>query len=155
MGKKPKKLEIELADLEDIEASVTEAKKEHSKAESKEKAQASEEKEDAKDPMELLNNKQLNSLTFDNGAMISSLAEIKDMLPTLDEDIFKLHVNEEKNEISDWLKELSPSLATKLKPAINKADMIKILEAFDGKSSPSKPKASTKSTTKKKSPSKK
>jgi len=127
LGKKPKKKQIELADLAEIKKSVEEAKGERAKVEAKEKVQKAEEKV-AEKKSENIDDKQLKALTLDNGAMLSTLGELKDLLPTLDDEIFKLHVNKQKNEISEWLKELSPGLATKIKPIIDKVEMIEQLK---------------------------
>jgi uncharacterized protein YneF (UPF0154 family) len=139
LGKKPKKKEIELADLAEIKKSVEEAKGERAKVEAKEKVQKAEQKVIEK-KAENINDKQLNALTLDNGAMLSTLGELKDLLPTLDDEIFKLHVNKQKNEISEWLKELSPELAAKIKPIIDKAEMIEELKTTAKKDKKPKPK---------------
>lgn len=133
IGKKPKKKQVELIDIEEIKKSVEEAKKGHEKAASESKAEESQSTEKEKDPLKELEQKQVSSLTFDNGAMVSSLGELKDMLPTLDDDIFKIHVNAQKNDIATWAKEVSPTLSAKLAQAKDKATMIKILKEFDGK----------------------
>ena len=133
IGKTPKKKQIELLDIAEIKKSVEEAKKGHEKAAAESKASEAASAQKEKDPLKELEQKQVNSLTFDNGAMVSSLGELKDMLPTLDEDIFKIHVNTQKNDIAKWASAVSPTLSDKLKTATTKEAMIKVLKEFDGK----------------------
>ena len=127
LGKKPKKKQIELVDLDEIKKSVAEAKGERAKVEAKEKVAESKQKQ-AEKKEEKIDDKQLDALTLDNGAMLSTLGELKDLLPTLDDEIFKLHVNDKKNDIAVWLEKLSPELATKVKPIRDKSQLIKILD---------------------------
>lgn len=131
LGKKPKKKEIELADMEEINKSVEEAKKERAKIESKEKVQKAEKA--VVEKKENIEEKQLNPITFDNGVMVSTLAELKDVLPNMEEEIFKTHVNETKNEIAKWFEQLSPEFAAKLKPIIEKPKMIEMIKTFPSK----------------------
>ena len=132
LGKKPKKKILELVDLEEIKKSVEEAKKESEKAKALEAVTEKKEVESKVDPMEELDNKLVTPLTLDNGAMISSLKELKNVLPTLDEEIFTLHVNTEKNDIATWFEQLSKTFAVKLKSITNKAEMLKEIGAFKG-----------------------
>jgi hypothetical protein len=135
LGKTPKKKEIELADLEEIKKSVAEAQKERSKIEDKEKITATAEKV-ASQKEENMEEKQFQPITFDNGVMVSTLAELRDVLPNMDADVFKIHVNETKNEIAKWFEQISPDFATKLKPIIDKTKMIEEIKTFKGKSEP-------------------
>ena len=129
LGKTPKKKQIELADMDEIKRSVEEAQRERSKIEDKEKIQAIEEKV-TYNKEENMEEKQLEPITFDNGMMVSTLAELKDVLPNMDDDIFKIHVNETKNEIAAWFKQLSPEFATKLNPIMEKTKMIEEINNF-------------------------
>ena len=83
-------------------ASIEEAKKERKKIEATETKEEKEKKKKDK-AKEKLEDKQIPPIIFDNGAMIGSIKELKDYLPMMDEGIFALHVNEEKNEIADWV----------------------------------------------------
>ena len=143
LGKKPKKKEIELADLEEIKKSVEEAKKERTKIENKEKAEEAEKKVATKKE-ESLDDRQIEALTFDNGAMMSTLGELKDLLPTLDDEIFALHVNDQKNDIATWLEKLSPELAAKVKPIKEKAALVEALKETDVKKPETKPEVNPK-----------
>jgi hypothetical protein len=135
LGKKPKKKVLELADLDEIKKSVEEAKKEREKVENKEKA--AEVKESAQTKKEEnVEEKQLEPITFDNGMMVSALGELKDVLPNMDDEIFKIHVNETKNEISKWFEQLSPEFAAELKPIIEKSKMIEKINSFKLGTSP-------------------
>jgi len=128
LGKKPKKKQIELASVEDIKKSIEEAKSERKKEEEKEaiekKATAS------KVEKENIDEKQFSALTFDNGAMVSSLKELKELLPDLDDEIFKTHVNEQKNDIATWFKQISPTFSAKIKTVLEKPALIKEINDF-------------------------
>ncbi|MBS3088093.1 hypothetical protein J4226_05870, partial [Candidatus Pacearchaeota archaeon] len=139
LGKTPKKKQIELADMEEIKRSVEEARKESEKAKEKEASEVKTAEAKKIDPMEELNNKMVAPLTFDNGAMISSLKELKNFLPTLDDEVFTLHVNAEKNDIATWFSEqLSKTFGARLKSCTDKAEMIKEIESFKGDESAKK-----------------
>jgi capsular polysaccharide biosynthesis protein len=133
LGKKPKKKEVQLVDLEEIKKSVEEAKKASEEAKAKEAEQEKAAAEKAKDPVEELNNKMVAPITFDNGIMISSLKELKEVLPNLDEEIFKIHVNEQKNDIATWFSEqFSKTFGAKIKSIITKEELIKEINEFKG-----------------------
>jgi hypothetical protein len=134
MGKTPKKKELKLVNLEDIKKSVEEAKKEGEKARAKEAEEEKKNTIEKKDPFLELENRIVNPLTLDNGMMISSLKELKTVLPTLDEEVFKIHVNQQKNEISSWFEQISKTFAPRLKSIIDKEEMIKEIESYKGDS---------------------
>ncbi len=152
LGKKPKKKQMELVDLEEIKKSVEEAKRESKKAKAAEKAQEEVAQEEAVDPMEELENRMLAPLTLDNGAMISSLKELKNVLPTVDEEIFAIHVNAEKNDIATWFEQLSKTFAAKIKSVIDKEEMIKEIGEFRGDEKPKAPPSKPQDNTKKSKP---
>ncbi|MEM0465957.1 MAG: hypothetical protein QXW97_04645, partial [Candidatus Pacearchaeota archaeon] len=139
IGKKPKKREIQLISEEEIKRSIEEAKKAREKyelEESKKKAQLNTQQvSEVKENIEI---KEVNPLTFDNGVMVSSLRELKNYIPNMGLDIFKVHVNENKNDIAEWIgKYISKEFGEKLKNVISKSEMIKILNEF-GKEEKSK-----------------
>jgi hypothetical protein len=128
LGKKPKKKEIQLVEEKEIQKSIEEAKKAREKFEKEEaKKKTAEKKEEVKENPE---EKQINPLTFDNGIMVSSLKELKSVLPNMDEEIFKIHVNSKKNEIAEWIKQLDEGFAEKIKSVKSKKDMIESLKGF-------------------------
>ena len=134
LGKKPKKLEIKLADLDEIKASVAEAKAESDKA--KEVAAAEEKATEEKvDPLVELNERIVDPLTLDNGAMISCLKELKQYMPILDDETFAIHVNAEKNDIAKWLENISKSFGVRMASVRDKKEMIKQINEWDGKES--------------------
>ncbi len=127
LGKKPKKKEIELIDESAVEASLASAQKERDKWKggAKKEEAPSEEKKDDKAA------KIVAAITFDNGMMISSLKELKDVLPSLDDSVFAMHVNDEKNEIADWVeKQIDPALGGKMKKVKTKEDIIKLVDEY-------------------------
>jgi mannitol/fructose-specific phosphotransferase system IIA component (Ntr-type) len=69
---------------------------------------------------------------LDNGVVIKSLHQLSDALKAMDDELFEKHVNEEKNDFSDWLKETlkNEELAEKLSKARTKKEMVEILEVF-------------------------
>ncbi len=136
LGKKPKKRVKKLADMEEIKKSIEEAKAARKKfEETVHHKKAAEEKEEEKE--ESIEDKMLKALTFDNGIMVSSLKELKDVLPNLDNEIFKIHVSDQKNDIAEWLKQLSPDLSSKAKTKKTKQELIEFLKTTDKK--PEKP----------------
>jgi hypothetical protein len=136
IGKKPKKIEKKLVDVEEIKKSVEEAKKAravYEKEESKKK-KVEEKKEEAQN----IETKILNPLTFDNGIMISTLKELREILPGLDEEIFKIHVNEKRNDISKWFEQVSKDLSIKVSKELDRSKISLILEQFIKESAPKK-----------------
>ncbi len=130
LGKKPKKKKIELVAEEEIKKSIEEAKKARKEFEKEEKDK--EEKTEKKpEKKEDVKEKQIKALTFDNGIMVSSVNELIGVLPNLDEEIFKLHINKEKNDIASWLKQLSPELESKFKNITDKSKMTEQLKNID------------------------
>ncbi len=128
LGKKPKKKQIELIEEKELESSIAAAEKEREKW--NEKAKKEEKKEEKPETAEDIAKKIVSPLTFDNGIMVSSLKELKDVLPSLDDEVFKIHVNEEKNDISEWVaKEIDSGLGERLKGK-DKAGMLKEIEGF-------------------------
>jgi hypothetical protein len=137
LGKKPKKRVIKLADINEIKASVEEAKKERAKAEKAAKAKEVK-TEEKKEKEEKIEDKILTALTFDNGLMVSSLKELKSIIPNMDDEIFNIHVNEKKNDIAKWIEQISKEEAEKIAPIKTKKEMIVALENI-GKKQPEKP----------------
>jgi hypothetical protein len=128
LGKKPKKREIKLVAEEEIKKSVEEAKKSREKFEKQEAKNKPEEKKQEK--KEKPEDKELNPMTFDNGVMIGRLKELRDVLPNMDAEIFKVHVNEQKNDIAEWIKQLSPEFAENIKGTLDKGELVQKIDAF-------------------------
>jgi hypothetical protein len=65
-----------------------------------------------------------------NGVVIKNLHELIDALEVMDEETFKHHVNDNRNDFSNWVKEVIKdiNIAEKLNKAKTKNEMIKILE---------------------------
>ncbi|MGY4884732.1 MAG: ATP-binding protein [Nanobdellota archaeon] len=136
IGKKPKKLEKKLIDVSEIQKSVEEAKKArelYEKEEMKKKKV-----EDKKIEAENIATKILKPLTFDNGIMISTLKELRETLPSLDMEIFKIHVNAKRNDISKWLEQVSQDLSKKVAAETNKSKIVLLLEEFLKTTAPKK-----------------
>ena len=133
LGKKPKERKIELASEEEIKKSIEEAKKSREKFEKEQKKE--DEKESGKKKVEeKLDEKEVAPLIFDNGIMVGSVKELRDYLPNMDDEIFKIHVNDEKNDISDWItNNFSKDEGEKYKSLKDKSEIIKVLMNF-GKS---------------------
>ena len=129
LGKKPKKREIQLIAEDEIKKSIEEAKQARAKFEKQEsKNKPAEKKEE--EPKEKIEDKELKPLTFDNGVMVGRLKELKDVLPNMDEEIFKTHVNETKNDIAEWIKQLSPEFAQNIQKTTNKQELTQKIDAF-------------------------
>ena len=134
IGKKPKKVEKKLIDISEIKKSVEEAKKarEIYEKEEQKKKKVEEKKEEAED----IATKILKPLTFDNGIMISTLKELKETLPGLEGEIFKIHVNAKRNDISKWAEQVSKDLSKKIAAETEKSKIVLILEQFLKESAP-------------------
>lgn len=128
LGKTPKKKEITLVSLDEIKKSIEKAKAEKEKVVAKEAQEKS--KEVKAGSKENIKDKIFESITFDNGAMVSTIKELEELLPTLDDEIFKIHVNDQKNDIADWFKQISSSFAEKLKALKGKEEILKLIKDF-------------------------
>jgi hypothetical protein len=122
LGKPVPELVIELLSQEEIDASIAEAQKGHDKEESKATVAAATQ-EAAKGPD--VKDKIVPSITFDNGAMISSLKEMMDYLPNMPDDEFAEAVNDEKNDVEKWINEnFGDDEKTKIKGKKTKDDIV-------------------------------
>ncbi|NCN87040.1 DUF87 domain-containing protein [archaeon] len=141
LGKKAPKMEVQLLSEEEIKAGIAEAKAKHDVEAAK---QEKEHIEAAKVEVKL-DEKIVASLTFDNGVMISSLKELKEYLPSMDNGIFSVHVNEEKNDILKWIKEqFGEGEAKNIAGLKTKEEIVKGLEKIGVKEeAPKKKEAST------------
>jgi len=64
-----------------------------------------------------------------DGQKLRSVYELVDALEHMSEDIFKQHVNEAKNDFSNWIKDVfeEPHVAKEIKKVQNKIEMQKVL----------------------------
>lgn len=140
LGKKPKERKIELISEEEVLASLEAAKKERAKWEKKNAPVAGgEEKKEEKKVDKL--GKLVKAFTFDNGIMISSLRELKDVLPNLDDDI----LSSQKAALGKWAGETNdPGLGKKISASTNKDELGKILDAFEKGEKPKEEKKESK-----------
>ncbi len=69
---------------------------------------------------------------LENGVVIKSLLQLSDALKTMDDELFRKHVNSEKNDIADWIKNKLriEELGRKLEKTTKKEQMIEILEVY-------------------------
>jgi hypothetical protein len=126
IGKAPKKREIKLLDEAEIKKAIDEAKKTR-EAFQKANPQAAPAQQQEKKVS--IQDKVLKSFTFENGIMVSSLKEMKDILPTLDNEIFSENVNKDKNDIAKWVGDnISKEEGEKLKDLTDKKDLAKAIE---------------------------
>lgn len=133
LGKAPKKKELKLVNLEDLKKAVDKAKEESEKAKEKTKAEEQKITEQKKDPLKELDEKIVAPLTLDNGMMISSLKELKTAIPNIDDEVWKIHVNEQKNEIANWFSEnYSKVYGARLNSIKEKEEFLKQLSLFKG-----------------------
>ncbi|MBW2988011.1 hypothetical protein DRJ48_02970, partial [Candidatus Woesearchaeota archaeon] len=119
LGKKPKHREIELVDLREIQRAVEQARKEREKylkqkqgtAETKATAEVAKQ---SKFEVVYSGNQ---AISFDNGLTAMSLNELIDVLEAMDDETYARHVNENKNDIADWVEKVvgDAGLAEKLR----------------------------------------
>jgi len=127
LNKKPKKKEMKMINVEELESSLTKAAQERQKWEQINKKP----EEDKIGKKEDMRTKIVKPLTFDNGIMVSSLNELKDVLPNFDNSVFKIHVNEEKNDIADWIgREIDAELGKKVKEVKTKQEITVAIQNF-------------------------
>ena len=127
LDKTPKKREIKLID----ESIVNNANAEAEKARKEwEKSQGPQQSNTPQQTKIDIRSKIVRAITFDNGAMISSLNELKDVLPTLENNIFNSKVKK-KNEISEWVAaEIDPEFGKSLQEIKDKKLMLQEIEKF-------------------------
>jgi hypothetical protein len=130
---KAKPRELKLVEETELRKSLEEAKKAREKWEKEEGRREEMRKEKVKtkeDPF----TKIVAPLTLENGIMISSIKELQEVLELLDEEIFKIHVNENKNDIADWVesKVENKEMANKLRNMKTKEEMLNLLKTFKG-----------------------
>ena len=70
--------------------------------------------------------------------MISTLKELKETLPGLDQEIFILHVNSNKNDISKWAEQVSSDLSKKIAAESDKSKIALLIDQFLKESSAKK-----------------
>jgi len=143
LGRTPQKRQLKLVSQEEIQKSVAEAQKSRAAFEKDEAVKSAKEAANKKpeEKKENLDAKIVNPLTFDNGAMVSSLKELKDLLPNLPDDIFATHVNAQKNDIGKWIADNfgdNSINAIKTKPEMIKA-LLKIKPAATPAPAPATP----------------
>jgi len=131
LGKKPKKLEVVELDVSELEAALKSAQKDRAKWKEaqggKEEGAAPEKKVDP-------GAKIVVALTLDNGAMISSLNELCDVLPGLDDGVYKIHVTKEKNDFAAWANEqYGKELGDAVRAASDKQGVVTAVKQFLGK----------------------
>jgi len=134
IGKKPKKREIKLIDVKELESALLKAKQE------REKMAKTQEKEEKKEEVKVdPASKIVAPLTFNNGIMVSSFNELKDILPGLDDSVFAEHVTAEKNDIAKWIEEqIDKEFAKRIATITNKKEMTSVLATFGKKEEPKK-----------------
>lgn len=66
-----------------------------------------------------------------NGPIVSNLKQLPDILNKMSEENFRHHVNNEKNDFSNWVRDVlgDAKLADEIKPIRNKIEMIKKIKA--------------------------
>jgi len=65
-----------------------------------------------------------------NGTVINRLSELPEVIESTDEQTFSYHVNSEKNDFANWIRDVfdSKPLANKISTKCNKNEMVKILK---------------------------
>jgi len=135
LGKEPKKYKRATVSAEEIQADIKKAQAERAKYEAEHKIE--EKKEEAKVEEQLLFTMTVpfnKALNFNNGATVTSLQELADVLPGLSPSIYKQHVNKEKNEVADWVSEaFDKEMGDKIRDAATKDDIIAVLKEVEKK----------------------
>lgn len=131
LGKSPEKRKLKLIDVKSLKEEMKKAEDSRKEFEKQNVAQQSndvkEEKKILKYEMTVDFNKALN---FSNGITVTSLQELLDVMPNINGATFKHHVNAEKNDIADWIKNVigDSSLSEKIFSAKSNTEYVSILE---------------------------
>ncbi|MEM4637913.1 MAG: DUF87 domain-containing protein [Candidatus Woesearchaeota archaeon] len=130
LGKTPKKREIKLIDVNALKEEMKKAEESRKEFEKNNPQQTQSEKKEEKKILKYEKVVDFNkSLNFNNGVSVTSLQELLDVMPNITGPTFKHHVNNEKNDIADWVeKNFDKELADKLRTAKNNDEYVKILE---------------------------
>jgi hypothetical protein len=134
LGKTPKKRELKLVSEEELKKEMDAAKKsreEYEKQQQKDKPkEEAEKKEDG--PLKINEDVAPNKiLKLKNDMLVLNLKSLSDELKAMDPASFKYHVNEEKNDFANWIRDAvrDKKLADKADKIITKEDMLGLLEA--------------------------
>lgn len=135
LGQTPKKFERKRASAADIQKAVEEAKADSAKAKEGEAAADAAKAEGAKTVEKKTESKMqkqvsfADSLTFSNGAQVTTMTEMLDVLDSMDPATFKASLAE-KNVIEEWVREKVgfPAFADKLKELKTKDEFVAALK---------------------------
>jgi len=124
LGKQPKQFEIDLVNRHELEAEFQAAQKAKKEAE---KATGTAVKEDKKEEIVTI-----KPLLLDNGAMVQNPQELLDSLQSMDMQIFRVHVNDKKNDLARWLRDevKDIALADIVQPITSKKDTITAIQKY-------------------------
>lgn len=66
-----------------------------------------------------------------NGRVITRLSELPEIIENTDEQTFSYHVNAEKNDFANWIRDVfnSKPLANKISTKRNRTEMVKVLKS--------------------------
>ena len=122
LGKSPEKKKLKLVSESELREELEKAKEARKKFQEQEKgasklAQAE---------------KTAKILKLNNGIVVTNKKELVDALGSMDEATFKFHVNEKKNDISEWLSESDSALAEKIKAIKIKKEMLDAIMKSEG-----------------------
>ncbi len=120
LGKKPKKHELRLVDEEELKKEFEKAKEAREKFEKGgEESKKKEEKTE----------KALPPLRLKTGIVVLTFEELIDSFKTMNDNMFKQHVNAQKNDFADWVNNIDNGLANKIRGAKTKNEIISVLSS--------------------------
>jgi tetratricopeptide (TPR) repeat protein len=140
LGKKPKKRELKLIDAKALKDELKKAEESRKEFEKQNPAAQAAEKVEVKKVLKYEKTVSLkDAMNFSNGLTVTSLQELLDVMPNINGATFKNHVNQNKNDIADWIKNKvgDGALAEKLRQAKTTDEYLRILE--EDKSKNNKP----------------
>jgi tetratricopeptide (TPR) repeat protein len=133
LGKTPKKREIKTVDINLLKEEMKKAAEERKKIEEQERKDKP--KEEAKsEAKKMLKYEYVvdikDNLNFSNGVSIASLQELSDVMPNITGPTFRHHVNKDRNDIADWVKNKfgDAALSDKLLTCKTTEEFVKALE---------------------------
>ncbi|MEK6946659.1 MAG: DUF87 domain-containing protein [Nanoarchaeota archaeon] len=119
LGKQPEKRRLKLVTESELKEELERAKEARKKFEDHQKSAP-------KSGLE-----EHGVLTLKNGIVIAKKKEMLDALQAIDDKTFIAHVNEQRNDFSDWLANIDKEAAEKIKAIKTRKEMIEILKKLE------------------------
>lgn len=118
LGKQPEKRKLKLVTESELREELEKAKEARKKFEEEQKGGGK----------IVTMGKEVKMLRLKNGIVVTKKNELIDALEVMDDNVFKQHVSDEKNDFSDWLIYVDKQLAEKIKNIKTRKDMLNLIK---------------------------